>query len=244
MAAHFLLALAFAANAGSIESLKTRPLPSISPHAPIRSLGRKTVSGTVSFVPDGDTVHFESDGKTLKLRLEGIDAPERSQPFGPESGASLRSWILGKSIRVRVTTEDTYGRLVGTAYAENGKNINAAMVAAGLAWWYRYFSDDATLERLEGEARSARRGLWSQNNPEAPWDYRRRTWSPSGIEEKDPLEMYQLRSVRISRSSPALTIPSEAAISATATAASNHSVPYADSASVINASASVPVSLR
>ena len=177
------------ALAPSFESLKTAPLPAISiaPAVP-RALGRKTVSGVVVFVPDGDTIHFDSGGELMKLRMEGIDAPERSQPFGEAAGETLRRTILDKRITVRVTTEDAYGRLVGTAFDENGTDLNAAMVAAGLAWWYRYFSNAARLEKLETEARAFRRGLWAQENPEAPWNYRRRTRRPGSFETEDPLE--------------------------------------------------------
>ncbi len=208
------------------------------------SLGRKSVSGKVTFVPDGDTIHFKSGGQTLKLRLEGIDAPEHSQPFGPQSGEALRSWILGRTITVRITTEDQYGRIVGTAYSEEGKNINASMVASGLAWWYRYFSDNTELERLEKKARSERLGLWKQKKPEPPWDYRRRTRNPNGVDDKDSLESLQSRLEITPRSSAASMMPSDAASSATETAASNHSVPWADSANVIKASAKAPLSPR
>lgn len=191
------------AAAPSLESLKSRPLPdfAVASGAP-RALGRETVSGTVVFVPDGDTIHFDRNGERLKFRLEGVDAPEQNQPFGPEAGAALRARILGKTITVRVTSRDQYGRLLGTAFDETGLDLNAAMVAAGLAWWYRYFSNDSRLEALEREARSARRGLWAQENPEAPWDYRRRTRRPNAIGDGDPLENAAADRVIRSASSP------------------------------------------
>jgi endonuclease YncB( thermonuclease family) len=192
--AHLLLSIAllagsFGAAAPSLESLKNKPFSFQTPGAaPPRTLGLESFHAEVVFVPDGDTVTAKRDGKSFRIRLYGVDAPESSQPFGRASGKFLWRLIGRKTVRVRVVSEDQYGRVLATLYNDDGTNVNAAMVGAGMAWWYRYFSDDAELERLEREAREARRGLWSQDDPEPPWDYRRRTRGPGSFETGDPLE--------------------------------------------------------
>lgn len=127
-------------------------------------------------VYDGDTATVISeDGRKLKIRLFGIDAPERDQDFGKKSGATLSRMINRKEVEIDVVAEDKYGRLVGIIYLGK-RNINEEMVKKGLAWVYRRYCNRSECERfiaLEDEARVKRKGLWDQSDPVAPWDYRR-----------------------------------------------------------------------
>ena len=131
------------------------------------------LSGKVMAVKDGDTfVLLTEDNKQINIRLNGIDCPEKAQPFGIEAKQFVSDLILEKQIEVDVSTIDRYGRTVGTVFLKN-VNINQALVESGYAWWYRqYAPNDRELEKLEEKARRNHSGLWVDSNPTAPWDFR------------------------------------------------------------------------
>lgn len=134
--------------------------------------GAETLSGRVVGVADGDTLTVRVDGqRPVKVRLAGIDAPERDQPFGQRSRQSLSELAFGQPATVMVQKIDDYGRTVGTVTV-GGVNMEAEQVRRGLAWVYRKYSDDARLLALEAEAKAARRGLWADANPMPPWAWR------------------------------------------------------------------------
>ncbi len=135
-----------------------------------------SLEGEVVHVADGDTLDVRRDGgEELTIRLDGVDCPESNQPYGDRAEAFLRARVLGEQVRVEIVDKDRYGRYIGIIeISRNGRELNSALVDAGLAWWYRrYAPDKQHLERLEDEARRAGKGLWSQENPIAPWDWRR-----------------------------------------------------------------------
>lgn len=134
----------------------------------------ETFEAKVVEVIDGDTVGaLRTDTRGyVKIRLAEIDAPEKSQPFGNQSKKALSDRVFGKIVRVEVQATDRYGRLVARLYAGGG-DVSAAQVQGGMAWVYTHYSKDAKLPPLEAEARAARRGLWSDAHPQAPWEYRR-----------------------------------------------------------------------
>lgn len=137
---------------------------------------RETVLvGRVVGVHDGDTITVLIDEKkSLKIRFDGIDAPESKQAFGARAKDALSNLVFGKTVTVQVRTTDRYGRTVGRIIVD-GTDVNLSMVRAGLAWWYRaYAKNDRALEAAESEARAAKRGLWSEKDPVAPWDWRRK----------------------------------------------------------------------
>jgi micrococcal nuclease len=125
-------------------------------------------------VQDGDTVTLLMPDLTeLRVRLHGIDAPESRQPFGARSKQSLSDLVYGRNVRLDARDVDRYGRTIGVLFID-GRNANVEQVRRGMAWWYRqYAPDDRELERAEAEAKRARRGLWSEPRPVAPWDWRR-----------------------------------------------------------------------
>lgn len=139
-----------------------------------RPLPAFDLSGRIVRVADGDTVSLlDSNNKQHRIRLYGIDAPESDQPHGDKAREALAGMVAGKRLGVVVVETDQYGRLVGTLYAD-GSNINLALVQQGHAWWYQYFArHERPLAAAEKEARSARRGLWADNDPVPPWDWRR-----------------------------------------------------------------------
>ena len=134
----------------------------------------KKVEGEVVAVLDGDTIEVMREGKAQRVRLYGVDCPEKRQPYGRAAKQFTSSLCFGKVVSVRVVDKDRYGRLVGDVTLPDGRGLNRELVRAGLAWWYRAYSKDSTLKDLEDEARSARRGLWADKNPTPPWEYRER----------------------------------------------------------------------
>jgi len=132
------------------------------------------ITGKVVRVADGDTVSvLDNNNAQHKIRLLGIDAPERNQPYGKKSRDALSAIVSGRTVGVVVQGKDSYGRSTGTVYLDE-RNINLAMVATGYAWWYRYYArNDHLLEAAEGKARAAKLGLWAEPDPVPPWDWRR-----------------------------------------------------------------------
>jgi endonuclease YncB( thermonuclease family) len=137
-----------------------------------------TIDGQVVGVTDGDTITVLDSQRTQhKIRLAGIDAPEKAQAFGQRSKEHLSSLVFGKLVTVETEKLDRYGRTVGKVVIE-GRDANLAMVVDGLAWHYKkYESEQSPSDRLlyaaaEREAREARRGLWRDVDPTAPWDHR------------------------------------------------------------------------
>lgn len=142
----------------------------------------RTIEGIVTKVSDGDTIHVTDNlGTKVKVRLYGIDAPETDkpnksgQPYGLESYQALNDKIYRKQVNLDVLDIDKYKRLVCIVYL-NGKSINQEMVAEGYAWAYRKYLNTPYASEyigLEDQARGRKLGLWQQNNPEPPWEFRK-----------------------------------------------------------------------
>ena len=126
----------------------------------------------VDRVTDGDTIVLID---RTRVRLHGIDTPERDQPHGSEATAALENMVEASVYIVEVDT-DRYGRIVGQLYhSTEGYDINASMVCAGHAWWYeRYAPNSELLEDCQEEAEDALKGLWQSDDPMPPWEWRRR----------------------------------------------------------------------
>lgn len=127
------------------------------------------VSGRVVSVTDGDTIKVLDANKVQhKVRLTGIDAPERGQPFGTVSRDHLARLVAGKEVRVESSKNDRYGRILGKVWVQPadcprcGKTLDAnhAQILAGMAWWYRYDAKDQSpddrgrYESAEDEAKA------------------------------------------------------------------------------------------
>ncbi|WP_461395495.1 thermonuclease family protein [Deferrisoma sp.] len=140
----------------------------------LAAAARADMSGRVVAVADGDTLTVLVGTEQVRVRLAGIDCPERRQPFGRKAKEFASRLAFGQVVRVRGEDRDRYGRVVGEVILPDGRSLNRELVSAGLAWWYRrYAPDDADLARREAEARAARRGLWADAAPVPPWEYRR-----------------------------------------------------------------------
>lgn len=148
-----------------------------------------TVTGKVVGVSDGDTIMvLDADRQQHKIRVAGIDAPEKGQAFGQRAKASLSRLVFGKEVEVRWNKQDRYRRIVGKVLVAApdcvslgcAKTLDAGLdqVAAGHAWWYRKYARDQShedagrYEEAEDAARARKGGLWVDPHPTAPWDWR------------------------------------------------------------------------
>lgn len=129
-------------------------------------------------VQDGDSFVLQAaDGSRLRVRIAAIDAPEKGQPFAEASRRNLAELLQGRQLRLRVTGEDRYGRVVASVYA-GGRDAGLAQLRAGLAWHYRsYQSEQSARARrdyaaAEAQARGAGLGLWRDADPVPPWLHR------------------------------------------------------------------------
>lgn len=133
----------------------------------------ENIVGTVMRVSDGDTI-WVTDAAHLrhKVRLQDIDAPESSQPFGSESTARMKELVYGKMVRITSDGHDMYGRVLGVVWL-NGEDINLKMVREGMAWVYQY-STNACYIDAQSVARTERCGLWGTKAPMNPFEWRKR----------------------------------------------------------------------
>ncbi|MBT6408172.1 MAG: thermonuclease family protein, partial [Nitrospina sp.] len=141
----------------------------------------KTVNGEVVQVQDGDTLTVKTErDKLYKVRLSDIDAPEMGQPFGKVARRLATDLARRKTVRVNYTFKDKYGRLIGEVFLPDGKLLNEEMLKAGLAWHYRVKHPHSSfLEKLEYKAWQKNLGLWVQESPVPPWEFRRENRLPS-----------------------------------------------------------------
>jgi endonuclease YncB( thermonuclease family) len=137
-------------------------------------------TGTVVGISDGDTISVLREGKAVKVRLYGIDAPEKAQAFGTRARQFTAALVFQKDVTIVVHAIDRYGRIVGDVLLPDGRNLSQELVKAGMAWWYKpYAAKDTTLAQLEAEARAAKRGLWADAHPIPPWAWRKETHGAS-----------------------------------------------------------------
>jgi micrococcal nuclease len=122
-------------------------------------------------VSDGDTVTLLIDGRVEKVRLFGIDAPEKGQAFGQRAKLHAASLVYGRRVGIERKGVDRYGRTIGRLFVD-GRSVNEAMLRAGFAWHYTRYSSDSRLDSLERDARKGKRGLWADREPLSPWEYR------------------------------------------------------------------------
>jgi endonuclease YncB( thermonuclease family) len=133
----------------------------------------ETLTGKVLYISDGDTLKIlTGSSKKMRIRLAGIDTPEKGQPYGKEAKQALSVLTLQKQVTIDVQTIDRYGRMVGLVYVQ-GLNVNSELVRQGMAWVYRRYTNDEKLYALEAKAKKEKRGLWSSNNFIEPWLWRR-----------------------------------------------------------------------
>lgn len=150
--------------------------------------GCANVTGVVVSVSDGDTITILDDTKTQhKVRLAGIDAPEKDQPFGQNAKQHMSDLVYGKEVRLEGDKQDRYGRTVAKVWVTPASCLNCpktldagmAMLTVGLAWHYKQYQKEQTAEDRERysfaeiEAKAKRAGLWADPDPTPPWEWRK-----------------------------------------------------------------------
>jgi endonuclease YncB( thermonuclease family) len=143
------------------------------------SLNAATLQGKVVSVADGDTITVLDSQKTQhKIRLQGIDAPERAQPFGNKSRQSLHELVHGKQVTVDYQKKDKYGRVVGKILLNN-TDVCLEQLKRGMAWHYKQYAneqpkeDRETYSLAEQQAKTELKGLWKDKQPVPPWEFRK-----------------------------------------------------------------------
>jgi endonuclease YncB( thermonuclease family) len=140
----------------------------------------KTIEGLVVGVADGDTITvLDHQKNTYKIRLQGIDAPEKNQAFGGKSKQSLHDLVHSKQVRIEYDKEDKYGRIVGKVTLGD-LDVCLQQLSLGLAWHYKKYqneqsaSDQAVYSDTELKSKSLKLGLWADDAPMPPWDFRKK----------------------------------------------------------------------
>ena len=140
----------------------------------------KTIEGLVVGVADGDTITvLDQQKNTYKIRLQGIDAPEKKQAFGEKSKQSLHDLVHGKQVRIEYDKEDKYGRIVGKITLDD-LDICLQQLVLGMAWHYKkYQNEQSVADRVvyndaELKSKSLKLGLWADETPTPPWEFRKK----------------------------------------------------------------------
>jgi micrococcal nuclease len=140
------------------------PLPALS----------QDFSGEVVGILDGDTIEVLYKGKAQRIRLQGIDCPEKAQAYGQRAKQATSSLVFSKAVTIEAHGQDKYKRTLGNVFLSDGTHVNRELVAQGWCWWYqKYAPDDLILGGLEAAARVTKKGLWVDPNPVPPWEYRK-----------------------------------------------------------------------
>jgi micrococcal nuclease len=144
--------------------------------------------GKIIGIVDGDTYDILMEGNiTVRVRMEGIDAPEKGMPFYKVAKNYLSNLCFGKQVKVKISGKDKHGRTLAFSYLEDGKELSHEMLKAGLAWHYKKYNSDTDLEQLEVEARHSKIGIWQNENPMPPWE--NRTLHRNGNSTKDSFDI-------------------------------------------------------
>jgi len=145
---------------------------------PAHVVAAERFAARVEHVPDGDSITVRTDdGRRLKIRLSGIDAPEMGQPHAQAARDHLRTRIFGNTVEIQPVKTDIHGRLVARVFHER-EDLALLQVSSGHAWHFeRYASDQTPFEQqiyraAQRAARGRRLGLWQSPDPVPPWDYR------------------------------------------------------------------------
>jgi endonuclease YncB( thermonuclease family) len=131
-------------------------------------------TGPVVSVLDDDTIEVLHHQHAERIRLSGIDCPEKGQAYGNNAKQATSALVFGKDVTLQTHGYDKYKRTLADVILPNGLNLNQELVKQGWCWWYRkYAPGDTVLEGLETEARDAKKGLWADPQPVPPWEWRK-----------------------------------------------------------------------
>ena len=135
--------------------------------------------GSITKIVDGDTLKVVTEGKIIKIRLYGIDTPEKTQKSGPAATDFVRGFLpVGTKVSVLVLDEGIYDRPIAVVSRFiDGESLNKALVKVGFAWVYTLYCRASFCQdwkALEAQARQQKIGLWAHPDPVPPWTYRKR----------------------------------------------------------------------
>ena len=132
-------------------------------------------TGEVIKIVDGDTYDLLLEDHTVKrIRMEGIDAPEKGMPYYKQSREYLAALCFRKTVTAIQTGKDRNGRIIARTLLPPAPELGWQMVNAGYAWHFKKYSTSKQLARAEARARKKRAGLWADKQPVAPWEWRKR----------------------------------------------------------------------
>lgn len=144
----------------------------------------ETLTGRVVAIADGDTLTILTPDKVQhRIRFDGIDAPEKAQAFGNRSRENLARLVFRREVIAECPKRDRYGRAVCVVLEQgragsSGYDVGLQQIKDGMAWWFKRYASEQTpenraaYEEAEREAREAKRGLWRDAHPVAPWEFR------------------------------------------------------------------------
>lgn len=139
------------------------------------NLNSQTLTGKLVRVSDGDTVVLlDSTNTQHKIRLDGIDCPEKGQDYGAKATEFVREITKNRTIKVGVKGKDRYSRILGILYADD-INVNEELLRNGLAWHYKSYNKSKEYAEMEVKAKKSKLNIWSMPNAIAPWDWRKGT---------------------------------------------------------------------
>jgi len=143
---------------------------------PVQAPGfSESFNGTVIGVLEGDLVRVLHRGKVFEVRLSDVDCPGEGQAYGLEAKQFTAMLVQSGPVMVYVKKRDHLGiPIAEVVLKDSGQNLNHELIKAGLAWWQRDFSDDTRYQEMEAAARKMKLGLWKQNNPIPPWEFRKK----------------------------------------------------------------------
>jgi len=130
------------------------------------------ITGKVVRVADGDTFTLLTEGEQQRIRLYGVDCPERGQPYNRVATSFTKEMLSLGRVKVKEMDVDRYGRIVGMVYIADTINLNERLLEAGLAWHYTTYDNNPIWADKELAARKAGRGLWVEPDVIAPWHWR------------------------------------------------------------------------
>ena len=139
----------------------------------------KRFTALVTAVADGDTITvLAQDKQQVKIRLYGIDCPEKGQAFGNRAKQATADAVHGKNVTVQPMDTDRYGRTVAVVFMPGGRSLCEHLVREGMAWVYPQYCKReeicAPLRKIEKAAKGQGKGLWADKAPVPPWEWRKR----------------------------------------------------------------------
>jgi len=139
-----------------------------------------TLTGRIVGIADGDTLTLLDTTNTQhKVRLAGIDSPEKNQPFGQVCKQSLADLAYDRTVQIDWNKLDRYGRVIGKVLVD-GQDVNLEQIRRGCAWHYKQYQNEQSLEdrlsyaKAEDKARAVKAGLWIEGGALPPWKWRHR----------------------------------------------------------------------